>query len=624
MPLFALSLATLLLAPVIARAARSRSWLLSALDGFVLVSIGALVFLEILPQCVRVAGLGALVAALIGLLGPGLAERMLQRGARETHRAALALALLGLALHASLDGAALARPEDEATGVSLAVAVVVHRLPVALAIWTLVRPTFGVGPAAGLLGLIGVATAVGFGYGDAIVGTFSQAEVRIFEALVAGSLIHVVFHAPNLVDVAREAPRSWDARRRRLLEGVGTLAGVGLVYAMLASHSHGVGADPHGHGEMWRACVELVRAMAPVLLIAYAVAAVVRGWVGGRPAVPRGAASGPSPMGAALEGISLAMRSPVCTECNLPLVERRIRQGTSAAVVLAVLVATPGLSLDALLVSVPLLGVPLALAKLAGTIVLAFVVAVILGRFLGSARACSADAVAIADPGVRLPEGVHRYGVAFLDVVDRTAPWILFGTGIAGVLYEVVGTGAFASIGDAVEVPLLAAAGILVNLGPAGSAPVAAVLGSKGLTAGAALALFLTSPVAGIATIGCLAEHYGVRGVLVFLATVVLLASAAGYAVDALLPPGAFPVFEVESLGADEHDHGHEGEHDHEHPPEPRPRTSGWRDFAAVLVTALVAVSFLRRGPRRFFSQVFVTGEPGDGDGHAHHHHHHH
>src|SRR5262245_37671557 len=125
--LLALSLFALLAGPVVARSARSRPEVLTALDAFVLVSIGGLVFLEILPVSLRIAGPAALVAVLAGVLGPGLVERYLHRAARRAHFATLIFALGGLAVHASLDGVALGDTSNGRAG--LAIAVLLHRLP---------------------------------------------------------------------------------------------------------------------------------------------------------------------------------------------------------------------------------------------------------------------------------------------------------------------------------------------------------------------------------------------------------------------------------------------------------------------------------------------------------------
>jgi hypothetical protein len=222
-----LSLATLALGPILYRLAARRPASLAALDSFVFISLAGLVLLHLIPHALDAGRGAASVAALLGLVGPTLAERLLRRAAAGVHLLVLAVALVGLGGHAFLDGLALLG----SLGGPLAVAVILHRLPDGLAIWWLLRAPYGAGVAASTLGLMGLATVAGFFVGDVILIDTSQAWLASIQAFVSASLVHVVLHRPHAV--ARE--------RAGLAELVGGLGGAALLAGLLL-HRH----ETHG------------------------------------------------------------------------------------------------------------------------------------------------------------------------------------------------------------------------------------------------------------------------------------------------------------------------------------------------------------------------------------------
>ena len=644
-----LSLLVLGVGPLLERFARGKPGLVSFVDGYVLVTIGGLVFLEILPGSLNLGGITALVAAMVGLLGPGLGERYLRAAARKTldRLITLLLAVVGLAAHASLDGAALARPAG-ASGGSLALAVVLHRLPVAVVLWALVRPAFGIPIALFVLNVVAAATIMGYGVGEELRDALAGPVLGAFEALVAGSLIHVVFHAPHYAGIAIDGGTLEKHRRRS--DALGSLAGVVTVAVMMSTHGDHASGGHEGHIHIVGVLGELALAMAPALLLAWVIAGFARAFEWER--TLRSALS--SRPGGFLKqvssGLAIAVKSPVCTDCSLPVLAKRVRAGISPTVILILLVAAPGLSLDAIFLSVPLFGFPFAVAKVLGVLAVALLAAWLLGPRLHRADTASDAGSEEESPEVRSGPRLRVAADHAFEVVDRTAPWILFGTGVASGFWHVVDVGALAALPPIVQVPLFALAGAFINLGPAGCLPVLAVVVAMGASAGGAFAMCLTSPIAGVTTLVTLARQYGRSAVLMFLVTIVVLAAGLGLGVDALLDPSTRPVTEglitedthahEDSAHADDHaegagdghaheDHSHEGhahdEHAHDHP------AHGGEDVAdrlknrlsrisLVLVMILVLISFLRRGARGFFGQVFVTNEALDTRRKPHHH----
>jgi len=183
--------------PLIALSGRWR-WLVSTVDGVVLVTMGGLLAAHILPELFEVAGPIAALAVVCGLLAPPVLERLLGQAASQVHGVTLALALGGLALHAGIDGVALAGGgHDHGTTASLRLAIALHRIPVGLTIWWLLRPAFGAKAALAVLLLIAAATVIGFFGADAL-GTHLQGQaLALFNAFVAGTLVHVMLHRPH-------------------------------------------------------------------------------------------------------------------------------------------------------------------------------------------------------------------------------------------------------------------------------------------------------------------------------------------------------------------------------------------------------------------------------------------
>ena len=198
--ILALSLVALALAPLLHALAAGRRSLRRALHVLVVAAVGALVLLHVLPECVESCGAWAIASAGFGLALPLLVEH---GPIREKVPAGwlVGLAVVGLGLHAFADGAAIVLADAHAHGHeahhghAMGLAVVLHRLPVAMGLWALLHPH----PlrAVGALGFVGVATVVGFGVGHHALAFLSGSFLALAQAFVAGLLLHVFAHAPR-------------------------------------------------------------------------------------------------------------------------------------------------------------------------------------------------------------------------------------------------------------------------------------------------------------------------------------------------------------------------------------------------------------------------------------------
>lgn len=165
-----------------------------ALEGFILVTIGGIVGLHIVPEAWRVVGWVSLILLALGLAFPMLLEALFSAAIVRAHGFVVALAAVGVALHAALDGIALLplTGERALADNELAVGVILHRLPVGMAVWWVLRPRFGTMAALATLLIVVGATALSYFLGARLIVPGVSVGLAAFQSFVAGSLVHVV------------------------------------------------------------------------------------------------------------------------------------------------------------------------------------------------------------------------------------------------------------------------------------------------------------------------------------------------------------------------------------------------------------------------------------------------
>lgn len=583
------SVLALALGPILYRIADAARSTLLGLDGFVMVTISGLVLVHIIPHSIAVAGPEALLLALLGFFGPGIVERSLHRAARKAHSATLLLACVGLLVHAFFDGVALGATGPSAHGPGhddgsvLAIAVALHRLPVAITIWWLLRPSSGRLAAAATLTGLGIATIAGFAFAPTLEPLMDAQWLGLFQSLVAGSLLHVVIHRPPPLS----APSS--AGRGRLYAGVGAIAGIAMVTVLADTHL----PFQHVPGSMnfRETFLALALTSAPALLVGFSLAGLVKLFL--PHASTRWMRTG-RPAGESVRGMAFGLPLPICSCGVMPVYRSLIMQGVPATAGMAFLVATPELGLDAVLISLPLLGVELTVVRVGAAAVVAFVVGVLVGRLAERQRSVApvteeTPVAARAGVGTRIYKGL-RFGLG--ELVDDVGPWLLLGLVIASLVEPMLDGQWFALLPWGVDVVLFTLLGMPTYVCASGATPLAAVLIHKGVSPGAALAFLLAGPATNISTFGVLADMHGRRIALAFAGVIAGLALGLGLLVNLLLA-------DVQGLAL------HESVHE-----EPGLISM----IALAVLTVAFALSVLRLGPRGFVAQVFSPHSDDDGD----------
>jgi zinc transporter ZupT len=243
--LLAASIFALLIGPLLFQMARAGPRAFAFLEGFTFITIAGLLCFSILPQAIVVGGPPAWSFAIVGLLFPIVLERLFHRLAREVHLLILTVGVAGLAVHAALDGVALAlnaQPglapasawlhgggEERIVG-SLALAVVLHRFPVGLAVWYLLAPALGMRSAIAVLALLAAGTGLGFLIAPDIQQSLPSHGLGWFQAFVAGSILHVIIYEPGH---HKPHPGRRPSRLYKWPDRMGLICGLVLLYIYL-------------------------------------------------------------------------------------------------------------------------------------------------------------------------------------------------------------------------------------------------------------------------------------------------------------------------------------------------------------------------------------------------------
>ncbi|MEQ1856342.1 MAG: hypothetical protein ABL963_07725 [Longimicrobiales bacterium] len=180
--------------PLLYRLFHERPRAARLLDGLVYFVVPVLVAWQVLPEAWERRTVLPLVAVTAGVLIPGWIERASHFLRHRTDGAALVVGLSGLLLHSLLEGAALAPLESAPPSLAFALALTLHRIAEGLVIWWLLRPRYGVGAAAAGVALLLAATIAGVVLGLEFLAGVDSTGVAVYQAFVAGSLVHVVFH----------------------------------------------------------------------------------------------------------------------------------------------------------------------------------------------------------------------------------------------------------------------------------------------------------------------------------------------------------------------------------------------------------------------------------------------
>ncbi len=185
---FLLSTLALLLGPFVYAVGYRSAVARKILDGLVFVAIVWIIGVHIIPASLSVGGWLAFVFLLLGIAFPMVLKRVFHVASRTANIAVMLVAALGLLVHALIDGIALL----PGSGEGLATAVIVHRIPVGMALWGTFRTAIGTAAASTAFVVIIASTGLAYYLGAPVVEMAESRWLAIFQAFVSGSLIDLV------------------------------------------------------------------------------------------------------------------------------------------------------------------------------------------------------------------------------------------------------------------------------------------------------------------------------------------------------------------------------------------------------------------------------------------------
>lgn len=188
-----LSLITLFAGPLLFQWVSGAHPLARSLERAIVVVLIALVVVLLIPDILGPLGLIAPSLVLAGYLLPGLLEKLIKRAAETLHLLSLYVALLGLLLHAVLDGAGLAGSELRSS-TSLAAAIILHRFGMGMMLWLIVQPVFGNRAAWMTLFAMGAATILGFEFSERLLPLAGDTVIAAVQGVIIGTIIHSLVH----------------------------------------------------------------------------------------------------------------------------------------------------------------------------------------------------------------------------------------------------------------------------------------------------------------------------------------------------------------------------------------------------------------------------------------------
>jgi uncharacterized membrane protein YraQ (UPF0718 family) len=330
----------------------------------------------------------------------------------------------------------------------------------------------------------------------------------------------------------------------------------------------------------------LVYESAPALLLAYFAAGLVHVWL---PSGSLGWLNRGSRLRQGVAGMAVGLPLPICSCGVVPLYRQLVQQGVAPTAALAFLVATPELGLDAVLLSVPLLGGSMAAIRLGAAVVAALAVALIMGARIRRVRGLPQQMANSASPvslGARLSRVVQ---VGLVEMVDHTAPWIVAGLLVAAAAAPVLEGSWLTTLPPLLDVLVFAAIGLPLYVCASASTPIVAALVAAGVSPGAGLALLLTGPATNVGTLGILSKMHGRAFAWGFASVMIGSAVLLGWAVNA-----AFPTLSASQPALSAAEGGR-----------------WYEQMAAALLVLLFGASLLRRGVRGFCGELRLSGAAG-------------
>lgn len=572
-----IALLAYLIGPLIYQLFRSKHSVLSALDGMLFVVIAAFCLSIFAVEVTEVSFLPGVLLFLVGIFVPNFLEKTFHSQKRNIHNIFILLSVLAFYGHVYLEMQVLADVEYID---SLDLGILLHRIPIGLLIWWLVFPRFGLKVAS-----CAIAGVIAFN----LLGYFlplSLSSYAYLEIFVAGAILHVVlfsFHGLPKIAGAKQvvvadccsAESHSHSSNIAKYEFIGNLIGLFIAWFVLSGFDH----QEHGHGStmLWAEFIELAYLTAPALVAGLILSVLIKfifpektlSWVN------RGTAVSQS-----IKGTIFGIPLPICSCGILPIYQGLVKKGIMPAASISFLIATPEIGLDAILISLPLLGSEFTILRVLVAFFFAFVMSLILYRFIPQAKISKLETA--PDPKEEKSLDIIH---SLRHLADEIIPWVIIGL-IVSAIFNLANIDFIAEINVFLQIFLAAVLGLVVYVCASGVTPVIAALLLAGLSPGAAITFLLVGPASNISTLGVLTNLHGKKFSSLFAVASIIISILFGLLVNLLFRDGL-------SLSSDMLEHSH-------HSDKP-----GWWEILAILALTLVVIEAgWRKGLKKFLLRM--------------------
>ena len=241
------------------------------------------------------------------------------------------------------------------------------------------------------------------------------------------------------------------------------------------------------------------------------------------------------------KAVALGVPMPLCSCGVIPAALGIKKQGANDGAAVGFLISTPQTGVDSIFVSAAFLGWPFALFKV--------ISAVVTGLVGGAVTQLTADASGETVNERELPVERHAglkgmLAYAINDLLYMIWKWILIGILVSAAISTWVPKDYFANTvfgHGPLALLLVLVISLPLYVCATSSVPIAASLVAAGMPPGAALVFLMAGPASNVATLGAVYRGFGLRVLVIYLATITLGSLGLGYAFDFILAVRAQP-----------------------------------------------------------------------------------
>ncbi len=288
----------------------------------------------------------------------------------------------------------------------------------------------------------------------------------------------------------------------------------------------------------------LVNEMSPYLLLGFFLAGVMHAFV---PSMVYSRYLGGKGFRSVFYGALFGVPLPLCSCGVIPTAMSLRKAGASKGATTSFLIATPETGVDSIIATYSLLGLPFAILRPIAAFCNALLGGWLINRFADDGEAsvvdesdtqCSCGCGHPEEPATFLGKVREALVFGFVEMMQDIGKWLVIGLLVAGLITVFVPDDFFALFRGNTQLSMLLVLclAIPMYICATGSIPIAVALMLKGLTPGAALVLLMAGPACNMASILVINKVMGRKTLVLYLASIFVMAIFWGHVVDYLLP----------------------------------------------------------------------------------------